>query len=64
MVLVTKQMYPRSLERGQNRRTDYRYSHPAGESEGSCPMNVCVPTRVILFGGSYTGGRGRSARFP
>lgn len=65
-VLVTKQTYLKSLEIDKHRRTDYRYSHQAGESErefSQCLMNVCVPTSVTLFGCSLTGGKGRSAQF-
>lgn len=66
-VLVTKQTYLKSLEIDKHRRTDYRYSHQAGESErefSQCLMNVCVPTSVTLFGCSLTGGKRRSARSP
>lgn len=37
MALVTKQMYPKSLEIDKTRRTDDRCSHPAGQSAGSFP---------------------------
>lgn len=45
VVLVIKQMYPKSLEIGKMRRTDCRGSHPAGESEGSFPSVL----RMFVF---------------
>lgn len=45
VVLVIKQMYPKSLEIDKMRRTDCRGAHPAGESEGSFPSVL----RMFVF---------------
>lgn len=37
MALVTKQMYPESVEKGKCRVTDYRCFYQVGETEGSFP---------------------------
>lgn len=50
MALITKQMYPESVEKGKSRVTEMLSPNGGVRRQFSQSlMNVCVPTEVLLF---------------
>ena len=50
VALITKQMYPESVEKGKSRVTEMLSPNGRVRREFSQHlMNVCVPTEVLLF---------------